>query len=46
MGAGFMKREPGIASDVTVTSTSYANGGLEPNLLLYNATGSQSLQVE
>lgn len=27
------------ASDVTVTSTSYAGGGFEPNLLLYNSMG-------
>jgi hypothetical protein len=26
-------------SDVTVTSTSYASGGFEPNLLLFNSTG-------
>src|SRR5713226_9109710 len=25
--------------DVTVTSTSYASGGFEPNLLLYSSTG-------
>jgi hypothetical protein len=27
------------SSDVTVTSTSYASGGFEPNLLLYGSTG-------
>jgi len=27
------------SSDVNVTSTSYASGGFEPNLLLYNSTG-------